>query len=512
MSIDAERPDFQVRPTSSTRFRRELDSVDDRDIFAANAPHWPVARSLRISLALTATLAWSLVALANEAGPPNIVVIVADDLGYHDLGFQGGTDIQTPNLDRLAASGTRCSSGYVSCPVCSPTRAGLMTGRYQQRFGHELNPGNISQSSEQFGLPLDQKVMPAILKQGGYETAMVGKWHLGYRLPYQPLNRGFDTFTGFLGGAHAYLIPEPNPARRREGDPITRNGEPIENVPYLTDLFGDEASARIRAQRTKPLFLYLTFNAVHNPPQVTDKYLSRFTSISDKRRQTYAAMLSAMDDAVGKVMKAIDDSGKGDNTLVFFISDNGGPTKGNASNNAPLSGDKATVWEGGIRVPFVVRWPGKVPAGKVYDQPVIALDILPTALAAAGTSVPPGTTLDGVDLVPYLRGEAKGIPHQALFWRFGDQWAIRKGDWKLAQQRNGDRGLFNLASDLAESTNLLTKEPDKARELEAVWKEWNAQLIEPKWRGRQDAAKNDKAQRRALKKAKKAKQSNPSDS
>lgn len=434
---------------------------------------------------------------------PNILVIVADDFGYGDIGVQGCRDIPTPNIDSLAKNGVRCSSGYVSGPYCSPTRAGLMTGRYQQRFGHEFNPGPAAEANRAKGLSLDETTLPQLLKNGGYATGMVGKWHLGYTEAHHPQSRGFQEFFGFLGGAHSY-IDWTTPA-----DPILRGRTPAKRDDYLTDAFAREAVAFIDRHQQEPFFLYLAFNAVHTPMQAPEKYTARFQNIRDEKRRTYAGMVSAMDDAIGAVLKKLRDGKIEEQTLVFFISDNGGPEEANASDNGPLRGGKATTWEGGVRVPFLVQWTGHLPAGKVYEQPVIQLDILPTALAVAGVEPSSSLKLDGVNLLPYLEGKKTDAPHDALYWRFGSQIAIRKGDWKLTKAREGrdqplPRGpadtsgalLVNLREDIGEMRDRAAEQPDKFRELAAAWKQWNAELKEPTW------GQPDRAQKRAKKKAK----------
>ena len=342
------------------------------------------------------------ISIAEEPKRPNILVMVADDLGYGDLGFQGGTDIPTPHLDSLARTGTRCTSGYVSCPVCSPTRAGLLTGRYQQRFGHEFNPGQQQEAAirEAFGLPTTEITIANQLKQTGYKTGLVGKWHLGFSERFLPAQRGFDESFGFLGGAHTYLPPK---ERAKSG--IFRNGVEIRETEYLTDAFAREGASFIERNAPNPFLLFLTFNAVHAPLDTKPDKLEQFKHITDPKRQSYAAMLSSLDDAVGRVLGQLDKSGVTQNTLVFFISDNGGPTQANASLNTPLNGVKATVWEGGIRVPFVVRWPGQIPADKTYEQPVIALDIFATASSAAQVDLPKDRVIDSVNLdCPYPQG------------------------------------------------------------------------------------------------------------
>lgn len=418
----------------------------------------------------------ALAAAAAETRKPNIILIVGDDMGYADIGVHGCKDIPTPHIDSLAKNGVRCTSGYVSGPYCSPTRAGLLTGRYQQRFGHEFNPGPNPKGG--FGLDLAQTTLANRLKAGGYKTGMVGKWHLGTGDKYHPLSRGFDEFFGFLGGAHPYL---PNARGRTKG--ILRGREEVDEKEYLTDAFAREAKSYIERHSADPFFLYLTFNAVHTPMEATDKYLARFREISDPKRKSYAAMMSAMDDAIGQVLATLQEKKLEENTLVFFISDNGGPTQANGSDNRPLTGVKATTWEGGIRVPFLAQWKGKLPGGGVFEDPVIQLDLVPTALAAAGVKLE--DKLDGVNLLPYLHGEStevKAPPHEALFWRMGPQAAMRKGEWKITKARGqSEWGLYNLATDLGESQDLSADKPEKRKELIDQWTAWSAELSEPKW-------------------------------
>ena len=425
-------------------------------------------------------------ALPAAAGKPNIVLIVADDLGYGELSCQGAKDISTPNIDLIARSGVRFTNGYVSCPVCSPTRAGLMTGRYQQRFGHEFNPGPEEQAQDEFGLPLTETTIANRLKSLGYATGMVGKWHLGYKPELHPMKRGFDEFFGFLGGAHQYLETS---ARRTAR--IMRGTEIIAEKEYLTDALAREAVAFIDRRKAASFFLYLPFNAVHAPLEAIEKYLDRFASVADLRRRTFLAMQSAMDDAVGRVLSKLRQEKLEENTLIFFISDNGGPTLSTSSGNGPLRGYKGMVLEGGIRVPYMVQWKGRIPAGKISDQPVISLDIHPTAVAAAGGSIPASAKLDGVNLLPHLAAKAAGQPHEALFWRFGPQAAIRKGNWKVDMLAGAAPQLFNLAEDIGEAKDLASAQPEKLRELKAAYDAWNAQLAEPKWQTRREGKKAD---------------------
>lgn len=439
----------------------------------------------RFLIAVVSMLALALPAWAAGPAKPNIVVILGDDMGYADIGVHGCKDIPTPNIDSLARDGVRFTNGYVSGPYCSPTRAGLLTGRYQTRFGHEFNPGGGTQ-----GLPVTETTIADRLKAAGYATGLVGKWHLGSSPAHHPQKRGFDEFFGFLGGAHPYF-PE-----KAMAPPIFRGTTDSGETEYLTDAFGREAVAFVEKHQAHPFFLYLAFNAVHTPMHATDARLKKFEGIADIRRRTYAAMMWAMDEAVGKLLAKLRQEKLDGNTLVVFFSDNGGPTMPgttiNGSRNDPLRGSKRTTLEGGVRVPFLVRWPGKVAAGKVYDRPVIQLDILPTALAAAGVEPKPDWKLDGVDLLPYLSGKKTGQPHDALFWRFGKQMAVRQGDWKLVRyDPNADEQkgaatpakLYNLAADIGETTDLAAKNPEKVKELRAAWEGWNRGNVSPLWGG-----------------------------
>lgn len=441
------------------------------------------------------------------AGKPNVVLLVADDLGYGDLGFQGGRDVPTPHLDALARGGMRCSNGYVSGPYCSPTRAGLLTGRYQQRFGHEFNPGGGGAgAARDHGLPLVETTLADRLKSAGYVTGLVGKWHLGSAAKFHPLKRGFDEFFGFLGGQHTYFVDK--------SVDVYRGDEVVKEEAYLTDAFAREAVAFIDRHQARPFFLELAFNAVHTPMDATEDRVAKFASIEDSRRRTYAAMLSALDDAAGKVIEKIRAAGLEENTLIVFISDNGGPTLNgttiNGSSNAPLRGSKRTTLEGGVRVPFVVSWKGTLPAGRVYEHPVIQLDLLPTALAAAGVASQPEWKLDGVDLLPALSGKTAQPPHETLYWRLGPQAAIRRGDWKLVRydqavdvagaRSNGRSGppvtpfrLYNLAEDLGEAHDLSQENPAKVEELKAAWEDWSRQLARPLWGPGSAAAEAAKA-------------------
>jgi arylsulfatase A-like enzyme len=404
---------------------------------------------------------------AADGTKPNILVILSDDVGWGEYGFQGGKDIPTPNIDSIARNGVRFAQGYVSGPYCSPTRAGLMTGRYQTRFGHEFNSVPVT-----LGLPLTETTFAERFRALGYATCAIGKWHLGMKPEYRPMRRGYDEFFGTLANT-PYFHPTNFVDSRvsPEVQPVTDNDF------YTTEAYAARAVDWLEKHKDGPWYLYLPFNAQHGPLQAPQKYLDRFPGIQDEKRRTFAAVMSALDDAVGRVLGKVRELGQEERTLIVFTSDNGGPTPSTTSNNGPLHGVKATTWEGGVRVPFCMQWKGKIPAGTTYENPMIQLDVLPTALAAAGVNADSSWRLDGVNLLPYLTGDSTVRPHQTLYWRFGQQWAIRHGDWKLVVARGGSGKpeLYNLAEDIGENTDLAARNPEKARELQALWDRWNAE-------------------------------------
>ena len=437
-------------------------------------------KNLLLIVLVLAVVAVEGVALgAGRAGKeklPNIIVILADDLGYADIGCQGCKDIVTPHIDSIAANGIRFTDGYATHPVCSPSRAGLMSGRYQHRFGFEANSGPEEYAAANFGLPRSEKTLAERLKGAGYATGMVGKWHIGFKEGLRPHERGFDYYYGFLSGARTYLPV------RDDKNPLTRNGQPVDDErEYLTDAFARESVAFIERSRDKPFFLYLAFNAVHIPLEATSDYEKRFPHISDPDRKTYAGMTAAMDDAVGDVLATLRKHRLEENTLIFFYSDNGGPTAKNTSRNGPLRGFKTDTYEGGVRVPFMVQWKGKLAAGSVYREMVMGFDVHATAITAAGVAMPTDKPLDGVDLIPFLTGKKTGIPHESLFWRTGNRkHAARVGDWKLVQEKGAPQ-LFNLANDISESHNLAKANPEKLRQLQAAYDAWDAEMMSPQW-------------------------------
>jgi arylsulfatase A-like enzyme len=402
------------------------------------------------------------------AKKPNILLFYADDLGYRELGCYGGKEVPTPHIDSIAANGIRFTCGYVAAPLCSPSRAGLMTGRYQQRFGHENNnmaPGR--------GLPLTETTLANRMKTLGYAAGIVGKWHLGKEPDQLPMKRGFDEYFGVFGNPGSYFTPKGFIDSRVSAEP--------QDAPqdfYTTDAFAARAADWIDRHKASPWFLYMPFNAVHAPHQATEEYVQRFAHISDPRRRQFDGMLSAMDDAVGRVLGKLRELRLEENTLVFFISDNGAP--GGRDGNGALRGGKHTCWEGGFRLPWMMQWKGTLPAGKVEDRPVVQLDVLPTCVAAAHGAVAPEWKLDGVNLLPYLTGANKERPHQTLYWRMDGMWAVRHGDLKLVVGHPGHAPeLFDLAADVSEKQDLAAKQPAQVKELKALWDQWNAQLAPP---------------------------------
>lgn len=458
-----------------------------------------MARLLNATVSIVAALLVAFPALVTGAegsrrSKPNILVILADDLGYADVGFNGCRDIPTPNLDRLAERGVRCTNGYVTHPFCSPTRAGLLTGRYQQRFGHENNPAWLPDSTTA-GLPVGQTTLPQVLKTAGYVTGCVGKWHLGAHPQFHPNRRGFDEYFGLLGGGHQYL---PGVKGNVEYTmPMNRNGRDEPLTEYLTDVLGREASAFVKRHAARPWFLYLAFNAPHAPLQATDKQLARVKHIADPTRRSYAGLVVGLDDAVGEVLAALRQSGQEANTLVWFFSDNGGPVAVTHCDNAPLRGAKGQMYEGGIRVPFLVSWPGRLPQNKDYAPPVSSLDVFATSVAVAGATVPVGHVLEGVDILPYLAGEKPGVPHGRLFWRSGGgaKFAVREGDWKLVGGEKPALQLFNLAADIGETQDLAAARPDVVARLRQAYDQWNEDNIAPVFES--PRAKPRKAARKA---------------
>jgi len=436
------------------------------------------------SFCITVAIVGAVSMQAEAVEKPNIVLLFADDAGYGDFGFHDSHHFKTPNLDRLARSGVLLSNFYVSGATCGPSRAGMLTGRYQQRFGFEENnvPSVMSQSGkllgDEMGLPTDLKTMGDCLRELGYRTAVFGKWHLGIADKYHPLQRGFDEFYGFRGGARSFY-PYRDPSRAKPENLIERAFEKYqEHEGYLTNVLAYETCDFIERNKDKSFFAYVSFNAVHAPMQADPQDKDKFPQLEGTRRIAAQMMLS-LDRACGQIIDKLKSLGLEENTLVVFTNDNGGPMDRNGSSNYPLSGVKATQLEGGIRVPGIVAWPGKLPAGSAYDYPLSTLDLIPTFVAAAGGDPESIEGLDGVDILPYLTGENQQWPHQTLYWRMETRGAIRDGDWKLLRFPDRPAELFNLAEDPAEQNNLADEHPEKVKMLFKKLFAWELELVRP---------------------------------
>ena len=442
---------------------------------------------------------------------PNIIIILADDLGYNDVGFNGCKVIPTPNIDKIAANGVKFTNAYVSYAVCGPSRAGLITGRYQDRFGFGRNP-LFAPNDPEMGLPLSEETLASALKKANYKSIALGKWHLGAHESQRPLKRGFDDFFGFLTGGHQYFpeiwtlkdeyeVKSQFDAYKTK---LLRNDQRIEENEYLTDALSREAVNYIEKYKEEPFFMYLAYNAPHKPLQATDKYLDRFPNILDKKRKTYAAMVSAMDDGVGRVMNKLDALGLTENTIVFFLSDNGGPEKNNSSDNGVLRAGKGHLFEGGIHVPFAMQWPGKIPSGTIYESSIISFDIFATAIANSVKPIKTKNDLDGVDLIPYITGVNKATPHDYLFWRKfdADNHAIRNSKGEKVVMLKKKSMLFDLDKDISETNNLIQKQKEVFEQLEETYQNWNSQMLDPIFMGLKQDSKYSKSHPNRYKKLK----------
>ena len=423
--------------------------------------------------------------LAQSDRPPNIVLLFSDDAGYADFGFHGSRTMITPHLDKLAKQSVRFTQGYVSDPTCGPSRAGLMTGKYQQRFGYEENnvPGFMSAVSgvdgDDMGLPLEEKTMGDYLQSVGYRTAYFGKWHLGDADRFHPTKRGFHEFYGFRGGARDYF-----PYKGEGHPPQNRLERGFENYKehegYLTDVLGEEAAEFIERNQTQPFFAFVAFNGVHTPMQATEADLAKFPHLKGNRK-IVAAMTLAMDRACGVILNKLEELGLDENTIVVFTNDNGGPTDRNASSNYPLSGTKSNQLEGGLRVPFLMRWPGQIEAGSVYRHPVITLDLLPTFFEAGGGDVDSLLDLDGVNLLPYIQGARQERPHQRLFWKRDVRAVVRDVDFKLIRYSDRPAELYHITEDPQELNNLAAIFPERVRKMFKILYQWESTLERPRW-------------------------------
>lgn len=445
-------------------------------------------KSIKIVISVVVTLLFQWNGYCQSTTKPNIIVILVDDMGYADVGFNGCKDIPTPNIDRIAANGVKFTNGYVTFSVCGPSRAGLLTGRYPQRFGYERNPQYRPQDPN-MGLPKEENTLAESLKQVGYTSGIIGKWHQGADISNHPLNRGFDEFFGHLGGGHQYFpenltIKDSYAVDNDEGMSyktwIMRNHEPIQTKKYLTDEFTDEAVHFVEKHQKKPFFLYLAYNAPHSPLQATPEYLDRFPNILDSKRKTYAAMVSAVDDGVGRLLDQLEKLHLDKNTIVYFLSDNGGPEKDNGSDNGPLREGKSSIYEGGYRVPFAMQWKETVKPA-VYDNPVSSLDIFATISALSKSPVKKDKPLDGVNIIPFITGKNKGMPHETIYLRKFDEkkYSVRHKDLKLVLKNDLAPELYNLAQDIGEQNDIAQQYPEEVKKLDKIRLEWDSQLIEP---------------------------------
>lgn len=459
---------------------------------------------------------------------PNFILIMADDLGKTDISLYGSPYVNTPNIDAIGKNGVVFQEGYVSSPICSPSRAGLLTGRYQQRFGYEIQPHDRypknrlelyffkhfmdtgdwlvtdqkrvprRRARKKQGLPPTEFTLAELLKKVGYQTAIIGKWHLGDNKNTIPINRGFDYHYGFYEAFTLYDDPKaPDIINQRHQDfsdphiwgkgrkgsaAIRRNHKKIKETTFLTDKMTEEALQFLEANQNSSFFLYLPFLTPHTPFQITEDYYNQFAHIEDRNKRVYYAMIKSLDDAVGKITKRLQELGLSENTLIVFLSDNGGATYTKATDNAPLKGGKFNNFEGGINVPFIMQWEGKIPAGLTFNYPVISMDIFRTFTCLAKVGLPSDRIFDGVNLIPYILQENKESPHQALYWRSFYHKAIRKGDWKLVwDEKSGEQFLANLSEDKVEQNNLVETQLEKVRKLKEEYQQWEKKLMAPRW-------------------------------
>lgn len=421
-----------------------------------------------------------------NAQKANIVFLFSDDAGYHDFGFQGSKTFSTPNLDRLAAEGAVLKQAYTTAAVCGPSRAGLLTGMYQQRFGFEENNvmGYMSASSKlmghEMGLPLHLKTIPDYLHPLGYKSIILGKWHLGETDEYHPLNRGFDEFYGFRSGARIYFRMNQKqevllPSHRMERG-LNHYEEPDK---YVTDAIAEEACDFIERHKDRPFFAYVSFNAVHTPLMAPKEDLDKVAHLKGKRKKL-AAMTIGLDRACGKILDKLKTLGLEEKTLIVFANDNGGPAEADTC-NYPLSGCKASHLEGGIRVPCIMKMPGAIEPKTTYHHPVSMLDLLPTFVNVAGGNAAKIKGLDGVDLIPYITGKKQSTPHEVLFWKKENRGVVRMGDWKMLRFPDRPAELYNIAKDESENNNLAYEHPEKVRKMYKLLFEWEGELERPLW-------------------------------
>ena len=411
---------------------------------------------------------------------PNFVVIVADDLGFADVGYHGSEEIPTPNIDSIAAQGVHFLHGYSNGAICTPTRAALLTGRYQNRLGCDTTIAPYKRAAgSTIGLPTDAPTIAERLKPLGYATGMFGKWHLGGELEenrtLMPPSRGFDEFYGILEGAALYFDAN-NRERKYRREYLPMDGE----QDYYTDAIGREAVSFIKRHKDQPFLCYVPFTAPHAPRQAKQEHLDKFSHIEPLKRRELVAMVYSLDENVGRILDALKQEGLEEDTLVVFFSDNGGKPNDNGSINTPLRGEKTQLFEGGIRVPFCLRWPGIIPAEQIYASPILSMDLFPTLYQAAGGTIQADWQIDGVNLMPYLLGKKTSAPHEALYWREFTNFAIQHQGWKLIRQHNRSY-LFYLTEDPNETQNLFQQHPEKAEALKCMWQQWDTDNVPPNY-------------------------------
>lgn len=412
---------------------------------------------------------------------PNIIVILSDDGGYEDFGCYGGTDVHTPHIDHLAQQGVLFRSAYATASVCAPSRAGLLTGRYQQRFGFEHNISKLPAEGvkmEDIGMDVSVKTIGDQLRYNGYKTIAIGKWHQGDYEPYFPLNRGFDHFFGFIGGHRSYFGIE----RQKVNDEYVlyddRKVVSEREITYLTEDLTNKALGYIDRYKSEPFFIYLSYNAVHTPMEATYRSYQKYAHVTDTLRRTYLAMLDDMDTGIGRIVDRLKQQGLYENTMIFFLNDNGAATN-NGADNGILRGLKGSKWEGGIRVPLIMQWPKHLPAGVQSASLVSTMDILPTCIALAGGKILPDQKIDGKNLLESYRSPEKG--HAELFWRRGVAKAVRHKDWKMIAVDTQPVLLFDLSTDQTEQTNVAAEHPEVCQRLLSDLAKWEEEMQDPKW-------------------------------
>lgn len=431
-----------------------------------------------------------------EEAKPNILVILADDLGYSDLSIQGCKQFQTPNIDSIAKNGVRFTEGYVSNSVCAPSRAGLLSGRIGIGFEANLPHG------KGHGLDVNLKTMADVLKGAGYATSCIGKWHLGDEDKYYPTKRGFDYFCGLREGSRSYWYDPKKSDRPGSHKAIEENGKQIKFDGYVTDFLTDKAvqliSHQIEKKPDQPFFMYLSYTAPHGPMHGKPEIIEKFKNIKNEKRRIYAAMVTSLDEGIGRVIKTLRDKNVYENTVIVFLSDNGGPTQ-NASNNKPLKGTKGSLWEGGVRVPFFIQYMKEIPAGQVINEPIISLDLLPTFETIAG--VKDRIKTSGIDLMPFLLGKGKKMDSRELVWRRGSkkQCALRSGKYKwLLNRYKNEQYLYDLKKDIGENKNLIKELPEIAQKIKKKFDHWETTVPDPAfksgWKNRKKKKKLQKGE------------------